>query len=140
MPGLPFPISEFLAGNVADTSLLIRLFQQFDNPAQWPAPSDFQEAAYDGYAPQVAEMVNPTQAAGGGWTYWQTQPLLFATAPNNRTATIVLGWFATSLGGVYDGRVAAWGSFTDPVDMSNPQVFVNFTPTLAYNRLTTPSS
>ena len=50
MPGLPFPISEFLAGNVADTSLLIRLFQQFDNPAQWPAPSDFQEAAYDGDA------------------------------------------------------------------------------------------
>jgi hypothetical protein len=141
MPGLPFPITEWLLGNVSDTTMQVRLYQELlFVSGTFPAASDFREASYDGYGPQQALRINLPQALGNGYLFWASQTMLFQTSRSNRTANIVNGWFMAAAGGMFDGRVATWGRITPSQDMTNPSVSLEITPSLTVLKLTTPAT
>jgi hypothetical protein len=138
MPGLPFPISEFFAGLVPDTTLEVRLYRQLLFVSDFPAPSDFSEATYNGYQRQDVIIGPGPQKLATGYVYFETQPMLFRSSESNRSSDVINGWYMVARGGSYSGRVVAWGSITPPQPFSNPGVTLSLVPCFTVISLVTP--
>jgi hypothetical protein len=136
----PFPLYDFLIGNVPNIVLVVRLYQSGPPFTTWPDVSQFTEAAYPGYAQQPFSRSIPNVEFNDGTIVAQVDYQLWQVSSAEGQGCNVAGWYLTSVEPGNVSRVACWGEFKPAQPMLKKGDTIETNILFSCNKWTTPAA
>jgi hypothetical protein len=136
----PFPLFSWLADDLADVVVFVRLYQSINPSSGSPSLTDFVEANYPGYVPQLVPVPPPVTELPNGSLYLAVAGMTWTVEKSRDRGCAVQGLFLSSAEPDAVNRLVAWTAFdqTYPMFAAGDWIVTDFS--LAAFQLLTPSA
>lgn len=133
---IPFPLHDWLSGELPETQLVMRLYQSLSFTGDWPDATSFLEAVYPGYTPRAIPNQLYPQAMEQGYLWAQLPDYVWQIALSSVPGCMIAGYWIEAVGPDDDRTVVFWQEFQQPIQMLNSGDYVSIPVTFIAAQIT----